>query len=433
MSQQEKPTKKRFQILFMILISVVINYLDRSNISVAAAALSEDLSLTKVQMGLIFSAFGWTYASLQIPGGILVDNIRARILYPLILILWSVATLIQGMINSFNLLIGLRASIGMFEAPSFPLNNAIATQWFPEKERATAIAVYTSGQYIGLAFLTPVLIIIQDQLGWRGLFIISGMIGLVWAVVWYFLYRDPLNHSSINNSELTYIEDGRLKKDYKKNKFEWIDLKIAFSYKKLWGLYIGQFCLGSGFIFFLTWFPTYLIEYKGIDFLKSGFLASIPFLAAFLGVITSGLLSDFMIKKGISKEASRKAPVLTGLLLSATIVLANYTESTALTITYLAVAFFGTGLASIAWVFVSEIAPRHLIGLVGGVFNLMGGLSAVIIPLTVGYLANDGDFEPALLLISIIGFIGFLSYTFLVGKVEQINLNESNELPDENN
>lgn len=417
-----KPTNKRYQILGLVFISVVINYLDRSNISVAAKALSEDLDLDKIKMGLIFSAFGWTYASLQIPGGILVDKIKARVLYAIILTLWSVATLLQGLVNSFSALVGLRASIGVFEAPSFPINNAIATKWFPEEERASAIAFYTSGQYIGLAFLTPLLAYIQTALGWRGLFVVSGIVGIVWAVVWYVFYRDPHQHKSVNKEELAHIEKGETPVKQERKPFKWADLKYAFIYKKLWGLYLGQFCLGSTFIFFLTWFPTYLQEQKGIDLVKSGIVGSIPFFGAFLGVIISGLLSDRLIKRGVSKEIARKTPVIAGLLLSSSIIFANYTTSTTLTIAFLTLAFFGTGFASIAWVFVSTIAPKEHIGLIGGVFNLMGGLSAVIVPLVVGILAKNGNFEPALLFIGTIAVIGFLAYVFLVGKIERIQI-----------
>lgn len=410
--------------LALVFITVVINYLDRSNISVAAFALKEELGLTTVQMGIIFSAFAWTYSTLQIPGGIMVDYVRPRILYPIILSLWSVATLIQGFISSLTAFIGCRAAIGVFEAPSYPANNKIVTSWFPENERASAIAIYTSGQYIGLAFLTPTLVLIQTSLGWRGLFIVSGLIGLVWALIWYFSYRDP-NNSKANQAELNYIVEGGgivegLSATKAKQKFSWVDLKAAFVYRKLWGVYIGQFCLGSLFIFFLTWFPTYLVEYRGLDFIKSGFLASLPFLAAFVGVLLSGFTSDALVRKGYSNEIARKIPVLTGMLLSMAIVGANYTDSTFLIILFLSIAFFGNGLASITWVFVSLLAPTRLIGLIGGVFNLMGGLSAVVTPIVIGYLVEDGQFEPALFYIGILAFIGFCSYLFLIGKVERI-------------
>ena len=365
--------------------------MDRSNISVAAAAISEELSLTTVQMGLIFSAFAWTYSSLQIPGGIIVDYVKPRILYPFMLVLWSLATLVQGFVGSLAALIGCRAAIGAFEAPSYPCNNKIVTSWFPEKERASAIAVYTSGQFIGLAFLTPVLILIQDAMGWRGLFIVSGIIGLVWAVIWYVFYRDPKNHETVSQSELDYIEEGggltnTITVEKKEQKFSMADLKQAFAHPKLWGVYLGQFCLGSLFIFFLTWFPTYLVEFRGLDFIKSGFLASVPFLAAFVGVLLAGFTSDYLVRKGYSNEFARKAPILIGMFLSIAIVGANYTDNTTLIIFFLSLAFFGNGLASITWVFVSLLAPRKLIGLVGGVFNAVGGLAAVVTPILIGYL-----------------------------------------------
>ncbi len=418
-------TKKRYGILSMIFITVVINYLDRTNISVAAFALRKDLGIDTVQMGYVFSAFGIFYASLQIPGGILADKIKSRILYTIILILWSVATLFQGLVNSFAVLLGLRASIGAFEAPSYPINNLVVSKWFPEKERASAIAVYTSGQFLGLAFLMPVLTLIQDALGWRGLFIVSGIIGIVWAIVWYMFYRDPRDHKSISESELEYIESGgglvgsKIEANEKK-KFTVDDLVQAFKYRKLWGVYIGQFCLGATTMFFLTWFPTYLVEFRGLDFIKSGYLASLPFLAAFVGVLLSGFTSDFLIKKGVSNEISRKAPIIIGMLLSTSIIGANYTDDTFFIILFLAIAFFGTGLASIAWVFISLIAPKENMGLVGGVFNFIGGLSAIIIPSVIGHLVKDGDFSPALIFIAAVAFLGFFSYTFLIGKVERI-------------
>ncbi|MUH35180.1 MFS transporter [Zobellia amurskyensis] len=426
LNQAANSTRKRYNILAMVFITVVINYLDRSNISVAAFAMKEDLGLSNVQMGYVFSAFAWTYACLQIPGGIVADKLPTRVLYSIMMALWSVATLIQGMVSSFGALLGLRASIGIFEAPSYPINNLVVTKWFPEDERASAIAIYTSGQFLGLAFLTPVLVAIQSYFGWRGLFIISGIIGLVWAAIWYFFYRNPQEHKSINKAELDHIEKGGgligkndVKKEEKK-KFDWNDFKQAFIYRKLWGLYIGQFCLGATTIFFLTWFPTYLVEFRGLDFLKSGFLASIPFLAAFFGVLLSGFSSDYLIKKGYSVEIARKTPIIIGMLLSTCIIGANYTDSTFFVILFLALAFFGNGLASIAWIFISLMAPKKLIGLTGGAFNFIGGLAGVVVPIVIGYLVEDGDFSPALFFIGGIALLGFISYTFIVGKVERI-------------
>jgi ACS family D-galactonate transporter-like MFS transporter len=427
----QKPTRTRFTILAAIFVSVVINYMDRSNISVAATMITSDLKLTPVQLGYIFSAFGWTYAILQIPGGIMADRYGARLVYAFSLIMWSAITIAQGFATGFIVLFILRMLIGVFEAPSYPINNRIVTSWFPDKERATAIAIYTSGQFVGLAFLAPLLTTLQYYAGWQGLFIITGIIGIAWGIAWYFFYRDPLQHASVNEAELQYIEEGGglINRKNKNNKntaqpFNWSDLKEVFSHKKLWGIYIGQFALNGTMWFFLTWFPTYLVKYRSMDFIKSGFLASVPFLAAFAGILLSGFLSDYMIRKGASAGIARKTPVIIGLLLSVTIIGANYTSNPTIIIFFMCLAFFGNGFASITWVFVSTLAPKHLVGLTGGVFNFIGGLAAVFIPLIIGYLVREGNFAPAIIFIGTLGILGALCYIFLVGKVERIEVNK---------
>jgi len=201
-------TRVRYGMLALVFVNVVINYLDRSNLSVAATALSGDLKLSSVQMGFVFSAFGWTYAGLQIPGGLLADRIVPRILYAFCLMMWSLATLSQGFAIGFVSLFIFRLATGAFESPAYPTNNRIVTSWFPEHERASAIAIFTSGQFIGLAFLTPVLAALQYYTGWRGLFIVTGVVGLVWGLIWYLFYRDPLEHPRVNKAELDYIEKG---------------------------------------------------------------------------------------------------------------------------------------------------------------------------------------------------------------------------------
>jgi len=403
--------KQRRLLLVLLFLTVVINYMDRMNISVAAAAIREDLEISTETMGFVFSAFFIPYALLQIPGGFIADLVKTRILYPIILIGWSVATVLQAFVNSAAALMGARAVIGGFEAPSYPINNKIVTDWFPKDERASAISIYTSGQFLGLAFLTPVLFAIQAQFGWRGLMVITGLIGIVWAFVWFLVYpkKDPQTDAAYENlstSETTPTERS--------------SPTIAFIHPKLWGLYIGQFCLGTTTIFFLTWFPSYLTDYRGLTLIKSGLYASVPFIAAFFGVLLSGFASDYMVKRGLTAEFARKAPVLLGMALSTIIIGANFTDNTTLIIIFMAIAFFGNGLASIAWVFVSLLSPRQSVGLVGGVFNAFGALSAVVTPIVIGFIVTKESFAPALFYIGAAALIGFLCYVFLIGKVEEI-------------
>lgn len=421
-----KPTRMRYGILAAVFVSVVINYMDRSNLSVAASFIADELKLDNVQLGYLFSAFGMTYAFCQIPGGILADRFGNRGFYSLCLILWSLATVLQGFAEGFLLLFAMRILVGISEAPSYPLNNRIVTRWFPENERAGAIATYTSGQFLGLAFLTPALMALVEGLGWRALFFVTGGIGLVWGLVWFIFYRDPYQHRMVNQAELALIEQGgglvERGASKKGEPFKWRNLLIVLTQRKLWGIYLGQFGMGATIMFFLTWFPKYLKDYKGMEPLESRVAAAIPFICAFAGVLLSGHVSDFLVRRGASVNVARKAPIITGLLFSMTIIGANYVSDPVWVTFFMSTAFFGNGLASITWVFVSLLAPRKLIGLTGGTFNFIGGLSAILVPIAIGYLAREGDFAPALVFICLMTLLAIASYVFLVGDIKRIEV-----------
>jgi ACS family D-galactonate transporter-like MFS transporter len=418
-------TGKRHRLLAMLFITVVITYLDRSNLSIAATAIAQDLQLDPAHMGLVFSAFGWSYALLQIPGGMLVDRARPRLMMALIIGLWSLATILQGFASAFVMLLSLRVLLGVLEAPAYPTLNRIVTTWFPDSERARAIAVYTSGQYVGLAFLTPGLVLTQQHFGWHGVFILTGLIGLVWALVWYALYREPSEATGINQAELDTIRRGGglvelSSARVSQPRYNFADWRAVLGSRKLWGIYIGQIAVTSTLWFFLTWFPTYLVKYRHMDFLKAGFMAAVPFLAAFVGILASGLISDAMIRRGVSATVARKVPIVTGLLLSTAIVGANFVDSPSMVILFMAIAFFGSGFSSITWVLVSSMAKKELLGLTGGMFNLMGNLSSICVPIVIGLLVKGDDFAPALVFMSAVGLVGALSYLFVVGRIERI-------------
>jgi ACS family D-galactonate transporter-like MFS transporter len=424
-AQAQPATRSRYFIMVLLFVTVVINYLDRSNLSIAAPHLAQDLNIDPVHMGLILSAFGWTYAAMQIPGGWLVDKVSPRVLYPIAIALWSLATIGLGFVGSFVGLVILRLAVGALEAPAYPINNRVVTTWFPEGERATAIGFYTSGQFVGLAFLTPVLIYLQQTFGWHMVFVVTGGVGIVWAVIWYLIYREPRDFKGANAAEVALIEQGGglvdlEKKNQSRAAFRWADLWAVLNKRKLWGIYIGQFCLNSTLWFFLTWFPTYLVKYRGMDFIKAGFLASVPFLAAFLGVICSGLLSDWLVRRGVSLGMARKLPIISGLLISTCIIGANFVDTPALIIACMAIAFFGNGLASITWSMVSALAPARLLGLTGGMFNFIGNLASISVPIVVGLLVDGNNFAPAITYIGITALVGALSYGLVVGKVERL-------------
>ncbi|MCL2893690.1 MFS transporter [Brenneria tiliae] len=426
MTLTARPTKRRYLTLLMIFITVVICYVDRANLAVASAHIQEEFGISKTQMGYIFSAFAWTYTLCQIPGGWFLDRVGSKLTYFIAIMGWSIATLLQGFATGLASLIGLRAVTGLFEAPAFPTNNRMVTSWFPEQERASAVGFYTSGQFVGLAFLTPLLIWVQELLSWHWVFIITGGIGIVWAVIWHFVYQPPKKSRGINRAELDYISagggivDGDAPSEKKsRTPLSAADWKLVFN-RKLVGVYIGQFAVTSTLWFFLTWFPNYLTQEKHISALTAGFMTVVPFLAAFVGVLLAGFVADWLVRRGKSIGFARKTPIICGLLISTCIMGANYTNDPIWITLLMAVAFFGNGFASITWSLVSSLAPIRLIGLTGGVFNFVGGLGGITVPLIIGYLAQDYGFAPALTYIAAVALIGALSYIFLVGDVERV-------------
>lgn len=315
--------------------------------------------------------------------------------------------------------------VGALEAPSYPINIRVVTTWFPERERATAVGFYTSGQFVGLAFLTPLLAWIQSRAGWHAVFITTGVVGLVWAVVWYAVYRQPLDSTPTNRAEIELIRSGGglVDLDHRVSaagKYSGADFSRVLTSRKLWGVYIGQFCLTTTLSFFLTWFPTYLVQARGIAFVQAGFLASVPFLAGFVGVLASGFLSDRMLRRGASLSVARKVPIISGMFLATSIIGANYVSAPALIIAFMSLAFFGMGLASITWSLVASIAPERLLGLTGGIFNFFGSLSGIVVPIVIGYLARDYGFAAGLTYVGVVALIGAMSYVFLVGSVERL-------------
>ena len=416
-----RPTRARAAIVLLLFVTVVINYLDRSSLSIAGPRIAHDLGLHPLQLGVVFSAFAWTYSPLQLPGGLLVDRVRPRILYPAAIVLWSVTAALHGLAATLGQFLVLRMLLGACEVPAFPLNNRIITTWLPERERASAVGFYTSGQYVGLAFLTPVLVMVQERFGWRGMFVGTGLLGVVWGAAFFALYADPERSRRANAAELRLIREGGGQVGWERGaQTSRVSLRRALCHRKLWGLFLGQACVTATSWFFLTWFPTYLVHYRHIDFIKVGFMATIPFLAAYCGVLLSGLLSDRLLRSGVSLSAARKIPIVTGLLLATTIVGANYVSSPALIIAFLAVAFFGNGMAAITWSLVSTMAPINLVGLIGGIFNFCGTATGIVVPLVIGALIHGADFAPALLFVGSLGLLGACSFLFLVGRVERI-------------
>jgi ACS family D-galactonate transporter-like MFS transporter len=211
----------------------------------------------------------------------------------------------------------------------------------------------------------------------------------------------------------------------KSSGFEWRTIGRLLKHRQLSGICLGQFAGNSTLVFFLTWFPTYLATERHMGWLKIGFFAIMPFIAASIGVMFGGTFSDWLLRRGVSPNVARKLPIIAGLLLASTIILANYVESNVTVIVILSVAFFAQGMAALGWTLVSDIAPDGLLGVTGGIFNFAANLAGIITPLAVGLIvAWTGSFVGALVFIGVIALIGALSYIFIVGDIKRIVLTD---------
>jgi ACS family D-galactonate transporter-like MFS transporter len=429
-------SKARYGILALLAIGTMINYLDRTVLGIAAPQLTKELGISAALMGVMFSAFSWSYVASQIPGGLFLDRFGSKITYYLSMTLWSCFTLAQGFVHNVGALLACRLGLGVTEAPCFPTNSRIVATWFPQSERAMATGTYTVGEYIGLAFFSPFLFALMGAFGWRSLFWVVGGVGVVFGLVWWRFYREPRDHPGANAAELEYIEAGGGLTHRKASKeataatgnnggFNWRTIGQLLKHRQLTGICLGQFAGNSTLVFFLTWFPTYLATERHMGWLKIGFFAIMPFIAASIGVMFGGTFSDWLLRRGVSANVARKLPIIAGLLLASTIILANYVESNVTVIVILSVAFFAQGMAALGWTLVSDIAPDGLLGVTGGIFNFAANLAGIVTPLVVGFIVSaTGSFVGALVFIGVIALVGALSYIFIVGDIKRIVLHD---------
>ncbi|WP_296268918.1 MFS transporter [Pseudomonas sp. UBA6562] len=419
------PTRRRWFMLSLLLVATIINYVDRVNISIAAPFMAKDLGLDKIQMGLIFSAFAWTYALALVPAGFVADRFGSRLTYGVSLISWSAVTVCQGFASGFASLFGLRLAVGAMEAPAFPANSRAVTVWFPARERGMASSIYVCGQYLGTALFTGALLWLATTWDWRHVFYSTGVVGILFGVVWLLLYRDPLSCKKVSKEELQYIEDGGglVKSSQERTKFNWRQVAELFRYRQVWAICIGKFASTSALYFFLTWFPTYLIEERHLTTIKAGIFAVLPFIGATVGILLAGIVSDLLIRRGYSMSFARKLPLVVGSMLGMSIMLVNFTDSNLVCIVILTVAFFAQGIASSSWAAVSEIAPKELIGLTGGVTSLAANIGGIVCPIVVGAIVHaTGTFAWAFWFIGGVALIGTLSYSLLLGRIYRIEL-----------
>jgi len=435
----KKRTNARYWIVVMLFIVTSFNYGDRATLSIAGSAMAKDIGLDSVGMGYIFSAFSWAYVIGQIPGGWLLDKFGSKKVYFYSIFIWSLFTLLQGFVDIFHgfgiviALFALRFLVGLAEAPSFPGNSRIVAAWFPAQERGTAVSIFNSAQYFATVIFAPIMGWLTSEVGWSHVFFFMGGLGIVLSFVWLKVIYDPKDHPRVNQAELDYIEagGGLINMDQKSNKggrvvgkgSRWQQIKQLLSTRMMVGIYLGQYCINALTYFFITWFPIYLVQEKGMSILKAGMVASIPAICGFLGGILGGVLSDYLMRRTQSLTFARKFPIVVGMLLSMSMVVCNYVTTEWVVVAVMAMAVFGKGLGALGWAVLADTAPKEISGLSGGLFNMCGNASGIVTPIAIGYIiAATGSFNGALLYVAIHALLAVVSFLFIVQKIERIEL-----------
>jgi MFS family permease len=334
---------------------------------------------------------------------------------------WSLFTMLTGMAHSIAQFFGARLMLGVGEAACLPACTKVAFNWFPRTERGLACSLFNSGSAVGSALSLPLVALLIAMVGWRGSFVITGLLGFAWLLAWWFIYRDPEQYRAIAPQAVDALLAQRTAPVAHVAKVSWLDL---FRYRSIWGLMIGLFCLNFAIYFFITWFPSYLMQARGFSLSALGTLGMVPALMAIPGGWLGGYTSDRLIRNGWSATRARKTCLVGGMIMASSIGLAAVMESTGACLALFALAYASLSFVGAnVWTVASEIAPTpgHVAS-IAGIQNFAGNLAGIMITTFTGLMLTltKGSFLVPLGTAGALCLVGALSYLFLVGKVEPL-------------
>lgn len=433
---RKKIKNVRWFIVSLAFIGIFINYVDRANLAVALPYMSDELNINPAAAGLILGAFFWTYAPFQIPFGWLADKLGSRLVFAASAVWWSVFTMLTALSRGFTSLLALRLFLGIGEAGAFPSATKSVSRWFPQQERAFASGIYNSGARVGTALALPIVTVIIAYLGWKASFIITGGIGVLWAIVWFWFYRDPYDHPNVTEEEIRYIEAGGantydLPEEELKAEGESIRWRDLFRYRTVWGITIGYSCISFIMYFFITWFPSYLVNSLGFSLLEMGIYGAIPGIAALIGQLAGGYVSDMLVKRGVSVTKARKSCIIGGTLFSTVIGLAAFVDSPMLALVLLSISFASVTFADGSiWALPADISPKgkNWSASIAGIQNSFSNLAGIASPAIIGFLVGmTGNFALGLIVSGLVAVVGALVFIFMVGEIEPLDPEKVNK------
>jgi sugar phosphate permease len=400
--------------LALLVVAGVVNYIDRATLAVANPLIREELGLSIADMGYLLSAFLWAYAFAQLPTGAMVDRLGPRLLLAMGLSLWSLAQLLGGLVRNFGEFFGARILLGIGEAPQFPTGARVVRDWFNQRDRGLATGIFNCASSLGTAIAVPLLTYLMLSFGWRTMFVIMGIAGLIVAALWYVLYRNP-DGVALTPQENTYRTQGDPPGQRTKVTFrEW---KLLFRFRTTWGMIFGYFgCIYLTWIY-TAWLPGYLEIERHMSVKYTGWAAAVPFACGVVGGVLGGYIADILVRRGVEPLKSRRYPAAIALLGTAVCtVAAAYVSSNALAIAFISISLFLVYVTSTcAWALSSVAVPTNCTASIGAVQNFGGYLGGALAPTVTGLIVqHTGSFVPALVVGSLIGAVSAGCYLFVV-------------------
>jgi len=388
-------------VLALLVLSVFINYVDRSNLSVAAPLLKDELGFTPAQIGVLLSAFFWTYAGLQLVAGWLVDHLDVKWVFAAGFLVWSAATAITGFTHTFAMLLVIRVVLGMGESVAYPSYSKIMANHCGERHRGFANSMISVGLALGPSFGLLFGGTLMSRFGWRPFFIVLGAVSLLWVPPWLrWMPRTPAHSAAHGAPAMAEI----------------------LAQRSLWGTCLGLFCGNYHLYFMVTWLPYYLIRELGYSMTEMAKIGGAFFLLAAISASICGRLSDQWIGRGATPNRVRRTFMVTGMagIGIALVGVAMFPRPLAVVCLMLAAAFFGMGASNI-WAITQTLAGPAAAGRWSGVQLFIGNMSGVVAPAITGLiLQRTGHFAGAFLIVAAISWIGSLVWLLVVGPIEPV-------------
>lgn len=410
---EQKPTRIRWTLGFFLFILGFVAYMDRVNISVAGPMIMKDFGFDKVQFGMLQTLFFAGYAIMQIPGGMIAEYFGARKAMTFAISWWSAFTLLTATSSGFLTFGITRALFGVGEGPLYPGGSVLVTNWFNKKERGTANSFILAGSFVGPVVAPAITVAVITTFGWRAIFYIFGVIGILVALGWWLIARDhPNDHPLVNKAELAIIMEG--KNALEPAKKEMAPWRNFIGSVQFWAIGIQYFITDYIMYVYLSWLPIYLMEAQKFSLKEMGVAAAFPWLALAITTLSSGFISDRLIAMGVSVNRVRTAFGAIGLVISSiALYLAAGSTHPIITVVWLTISLGALGFTfSSSWACCNDLGQKFT-GSIAGWMNLWGNLGGVAAPTLTAIIALRYGWQWAITATAFIGVLGVCAWFFV--------------------